>query len=62
MSFLYPVPPQACSILSTWWAVFFAASNLICQAQCRKSARAVSPGFSTLVLSSVARSIACATE
>ena len=39
-----PMPPHACSILSTTWAAFFAASNLICHAQCRKLARANSPG------------------
>jgi hypothetical protein len=43
-------------------ATFLAATNLICQHQCRKLARAVSPDPSTLVLSSVARSSACATE
>ncbi|MGA8717661.1 MAG: hypothetical protein WB557_06620, partial [Solirubrobacteraceae bacterium] len=30
--------------MSTTWAVFLAASNLICHAQCRKFARANSPG------------------
>ena len=43
-------------------ATFFAAMNLICQAQWRKSARANSPGASVFVLLSVALSIAFATE
>ena len=42
--------------------VFFAASNLICHAQCRKLARANSPGGSWRVLLSVASSIARVTE
>ena len=55
-------PPQACSILSTTCATFFAAANFSCQPQCRNPARAVVPGCSTRVLLSVARSNASATD
>src|SRR5215510_222218 len=36
---LYPVPPQACSILSATWATFLAAANFTCHIQCRYCAR-----------------------